>query len=420
VSEESKTGFWEVLGIAALLLFIWKLTHKDKILKVAGDPVVIDADKELNRPDFNLNKYCKNVVARPLSNTGITSDSLHGAGWCSKGDGSLLAGKPTGDVYAKYQSDQYQQRKQTEANLINNKSVLQFRLINSTNAPITTDVLNTTTDPNVINGSSDMTKVPNPPQATPANNILSTSFDATWQPVAGASGYYLYVATDAGFSSMVPGYNGLDVGNVVNENVSGLTAGTQYFYKTVAYNVVGASGDSNTISVTTKTSYNDFFLASKNELLKMWTNLWSGTDEFFNPYTPVGNFINGYYWSSSEYTAPATLGETIDFTDGTNYQSSKGVVNYVRACRKFTAAPGAYSLRSIGPAGGLIFYISGSTYYEAAPQDQDAAMFSNITTALGTTSPNIGQGLSNTNKIIAQPGHITSAAKTCVDLIVYN
>jgi phosphodiesterase/alkaline phosphatase D-like protein len=42
-----------------------------------------------------------------------------------------------------------------------------------------------------------------------------------------------------------------DVGNVSSFNVTGLSAGTTYFYRLRAYNSGGTSGNSNTITVTT-------------------------------------------------------------------------------------------------------------------------------------------------------------------------
>src|SRR4029077_1930915 len=47
------------------------------------------------------------------------------------------------------------------------------------------------------------------------------------------------------------GYQDLDVGNVVSRSVTGLNAGTTYFYRVRAYNSGGTSGNSNTITVNT-------------------------------------------------------------------------------------------------------------------------------------------------------------------------
>lgn len=92
------------------------------------------------------------------------------------------------------------------------------------------------------------------PNATAATSITSSGFTANWDTVTGATGYYLDLATDNGFSSMVSGYNNLDVGKVTSKAVTGLTASTDYYYRVRAYDGTNTSSNSNTISVTTTAS----------------------------------------------------------------------------------------------------------------------------------------------------------------------
>jgi len=100
-------------------------------------------------------------------------------------------------------------------------------------------------------GQESFTTIPEVPVALAASAIGASSFQANWNAAAGASGYRLDVATDGGFSSIVSGYNNLDVGNVTTYLVNGLTPATPYFYRLRAYNGGGASGNSNVISLTT-------------------------------------------------------------------------------------------------------------------------------------------------------------------------
>ncbi len=94
------------------------------------------------------------------------------------------------------------------------------------------------------------------PVATAASSISFTGFAANWNSVTGATGYYLYVATDSGFGvgTFVAGHDSLDVGNVTTKSVTGLSSGTPYYYRVRAYNASGTSDNSNTITVTTGTT----------------------------------------------------------------------------------------------------------------------------------------------------------------------
>jgi len=89
------------------------------------------------------------------------------------------------------------------------------------------------------------------PTATAATAITISSFTANWGSAGGATGYYLDVATDAGFTNFVSVYNNLGVGNVTSKTITGLTSATLYYYRVRAYNSGGTSADSTTISLTT-------------------------------------------------------------------------------------------------------------------------------------------------------------------------
>ena len=81
---------------------------------------------------------------------------------------------------------------------------------------------------------------------TPAASC--SEFNANWNTIINASGYYLDVANDAAFTSFVTGFNNLHVGNVTTYVVTGLTPGNNYFYRVRAYNTGCGitSGNSNT------------------------------------------------------------------------------------------------------------------------------------------------------------------------------
>jgi len=93
--------------------------------------------------------------------------------------------------------------------------------------------------------------VPGAPSVLAATSILSNGFTANWNSVGGASGYFLDVATDAGFTSLVSGYSNLAVGNVTTYAVTGLNPSTTYFYRVRATNGTCTGSSSGSVSCTT-------------------------------------------------------------------------------------------------------------------------------------------------------------------------
>nr|WP_319272843.1 MBG domain-containing protein [uncultured Draconibacterium sp.] len=90
------------------------------------------------------------------------------------------------------------------------------------------------------------------PVATAATLVGESSFRLNWNASTGAIKYYLDISTSSDFSSFISGYNNKDVGNVTNYKITGLSPGTNYYYRLRAYNGDAISGSSNTIAVTTK------------------------------------------------------------------------------------------------------------------------------------------------------------------------
>jgi len=81
--------------------------------------------------------------------------------------------------------------------------------------------------------------------------------------------------------------------------------------------------------------YSDWFLPSKDELNKMYVNLYKGTDENGVVYTDVGGFTYlTAYWSSSEYNDDTAWMQGIS-NSGSQYDSHKQISCSVRAVRAF-------------------------------------------------------------------------------------
>ena len=94
---------------------------------------------------------------------------------------------------------------------------------------------------------------PAAPVVSAGTGATINSFNANWITSSGASTYYLDVATDIGFNNILPTYDNLNVGNVVNRTVSGLVPATTYYYRVRAFNScgIGLSPNSNIITIAT-------------------------------------------------------------------------------------------------------------------------------------------------------------------------
>ena len=156
--------------------------------------------------------------------------------------------------------------------------------------------------------------------------------------------------------------------------------------------------------------FSSWFLPSQDELTAMYTNLYLES---------VGGFNATIYWSSTETGASTAFSWHFNF--GGPGSNAKNLAQDVRAARMFYGV-GTYALRDVGPGGGLIFYIDGGTYYEAAASNQsNGKVWTNLTTTeigISAQGTGYGDGLTNTTAIISQPGHTDSAAKLCNDYTI--
>ncbi|MCJ7820920.1 MAG: fibronectin type III domain-containing protein, partial [Bacteroidales bacterium] len=146
---------------------------------------------------------------------------------------------------------------------------------------------------------------PAAPIANEASNIGQTDFMANWSASATATGYYLDVAEDINFTTIITDYNNLDVLNVLSYTITGLEINTTYYYRIRAYNSGGISGSSNIISVTTLLNppdppsapiEDDATEISQTSFTANWSSTESATGYQLDVATDNSftNFISGY------------------------------------------------------------------------------------------------------------------------------
>lgn len=143
-----------------------------------------------------------------------------------------------------------------------------------------------------------LTAAINAPVATAATNFLANGFQANWQAVTNATSYFLDVATDAGFTMLVAGYNAKEIIGL-DENVVGLTPNTTYYYRIKASGLGSFSAYSNIIaSVTALIAPNALpaTLISSARFTARWDALPGATSYFLDVSSSFlfNSFIPGY------------------------------------------------------------------------------------------------------------------------------
>jgi hypothetical protein len=87
---------------------------------------------------------------------------------------------------------------------------------------------------------------PSSPTAIAASGINCSSFTAKWNTSSGATAYYLDVSTVNTFSTFLPGYQNLNVGNSTSFTVAGLNTSTSYYYQVRASSGIGCISSNST------------------------------------------------------------------------------------------------------------------------------------------------------------------------------
>jgi hypothetical protein len=220
----------------------------------------------------------------------------------------------------------------------------------------------------VSSGTISVTTLPVVPLANAASNVTTNGFSANWTTSSGATGYQLDVSTSSTFSSYVSGYANLSLSTVTNHTVSGLNAGTVYYYRVRAYSSVGASGNSGTISVTT----------------------------LGPPPAPTASAASGI--TSAGFTA--------------NWLSSVGATSYRLDVSRYSAFSPAYSTLDVGnvTSYAVAWLVPNTTYYYRVRAYNGFGASSNSATISVTTSlsaPTLYYSRQASNLVLSWPTNVT-------------
>lgn len=160
-----------------------------------------------------------------------------------------------------------------------------------------------------------------PPDAPVAQDadVYFERFIANWDEVVNADNYFLDVSEAVDFSSFVPGYNNLNVGNVLTYNVTGLDEGTTYYYRVRAHNVIATSSNSNVISLITGAA--PVVQNASDITFESFTANWNGVsiaDSYrldVSLESDFSSFVTGY----NDLLVSGTSQPVIDLAAGTQY-----------------------------------------------------------------------------------------------------
>ncbi|MCX6301696.1 MAG: FG-GAP-like repeat-containing protein [Bacteroidia bacterium] len=194
--------------------------------------------------------------------------------------------------------------------------------------------------------------IPAAPVATDATSVVQTSFTANWNSSPNANSYELDVSTSNTFSSFLPGFSNIYVGNVTSYSVTGLTANTVYYYRVRASNSYGASLNSGTITVTTlmnpPATPAGLTASSCNNLVTLsWTAI---TDANFLRYIIFGGTSASPTTKIDSTSTISSVAKTISgLTPGVTYYFRVTAVNTVGMASSYSSEVSAKVKKGVVP-----------------------------------------------------------------------
>lgn len=118
------------------------------------------------------------------------------------------------------------------------------------------------------------------PELGSVGSVTASSFTLNWEAIVGADSYQLDVAVDENFTSILPDYTNLNVGNVMLKNITGLLPGKTYHCRLRSVNAAGVSANSEVVSQLTLPSmplWKDNFISQPTKITVEWNAVESAT-----------------------------------------------------------------------------------------------------------------------------------------------
>ena len=196
----------------------------------------------------------------------------------------------------------------------------------------------------IVGDSPSDVLLPAAPAVSVATGITPSGFTANWGASAGATKYYLDVATDSGFTTYVAGFENLDVLTAVSKSVTGtFTPGQSVFYRVRASNSNGTSVNSATQEVVI-TSAPVVLVPTVTNSATSGTVTWTSGPDWI-PNNPVSasnatvtfnGVLNGVLTANNDSASPFVLNSLVfansgagtnDITGGVLQLTSNGTTN---------------------------------------------------------------------------------------------
>ncbi|MFZ4106732.1 GEVED domain-containing protein [Flavobacterium sp.] len=247
-------------------------------------------------PSNTVQSLCKNATNATVLNASASGGTVSTYQWYSNATATTIGGTAVGTNSSSY------------APITTNLGTLYyFCVITST---LGCSVTSTISGPVIVSAPSAV------PSATAATLPTTSSFSANWNAIAGVTAFFLDVSTNSAFTSFLTGYNNLAVGNVLTYSITGLSAGTTYYYRVSTNNNSCGSSYSSTISQTTV----------------------SVTYCIPNTPTSVTSFVNSF----------STNAGITNITNNLTLFTAGGYANYTtQSCSQFPSSLVNYSITSV-------------------------------------------------------------------------